>query len=206
MPLGARHHHVRDLQPRVEKQSPARRIVIAARTEHDPRRNAAPVQHPARGDCARQAHGREPGAIGDALYRPAQSVGSPGGRLVHPKGRLALLPDRVQTQFEAFLSMRQVTAAGLGFAPEAERRCTIVPIHDAPKSIAQVLVDEWGSKTPEAAYKVLKGQDVKVTNQKDKDVQLPKLLALDDFSKRVIDEDAALAATAKAEVSHDAIA
>ena len=82
--------------------------------------------------------------------------------------------------------MRQVTAHGLGFAPEAERRCTIVPIHNAPKALTVALVDEWGDKTAQQAYDVLKGADVKVTNQKDKDVQLPKLLKLDAFAKHVV--------------------
>ena len=101
---------------------------------------------------------------------------------------LAALPC-VQTQFEAFLSMRQVTAKGLGFASKSKRRCSIEPIHNAPRSIVQVLIDEWGVKTAREAYDVLKGQDVKVTNQSDKDVQLPKLLALEEFSKRVVSED-----------------
>ena len=64
----------------------------------------------------------------------------------------------VQTQFEAFLSMRQVTAKGLGFASESERRCSIEPIHNAPRSIAQVLIDEWGVKTAREATMCSRGK------------------------------------------------
>ena len=110
--------------------------------------------------------------------------------------------------------MRQVTVHGLGFAPEGERRCTIVPIHHAPNALTVALVDEWGDKTAQEAYEVLKRPDVKVTNpkdnplathshihglpfishsqvtnQKDKDVQLPKLLKLHAFAKHVVAEN-----------------
>ena len=95
---------------------------------------------------------------------------------------------RFWTQFEAFLSMRKVTAAGLGFAEEAERRCSITLIHHAPQSMARALVEDWGNKTAQEAYEVLKRPDVKVTNQKDKEVQLPKLLKLDAFAKRAVAE------------------
>ena len=89
-----------------------------------------------------------------------------------------------RTQFEAFLSLRKVSVNGLDVATEQERRCVIVPIHNAPPIMAQALVDEWGRKTATQAHGVLKQPDVKVTNQSDKEVQLPKLLALDDFAKR----------------------
>ena len=49
-----------------------------------------------------------------------------------------------------------------------------------------MLVDEWGTKTATEAHAVLKQPDVKVTNQSDKDVQLPKLLKLNDFAKSVM--------------------
>ena len=42
----------------------------------------------------------------------------------------------------------------------------------------------WASKTAREAHDVLVKPDVKVTNQSDKDVQLPKLLNLDDFARR----------------------
>ena len=91
---------------------------------------------------------------------------------------------RFWTQFEAFLSFRKVTAMGLGFTPEEERRCTIVAIHDAPSHLTTALLEEWANKTAHEAHSVLKKPDVQVTNQKDKEAQLPKLLSRDDFAKR----------------------
>ena len=90
--------------------------------------------------------------------------------------------------------MRQVTVKGLDFAPEAKARYAIQPLRNAPASLATVLVDEWGQKTAAEAHDVLKQPDVKVTNQSDKDMQLPKLLALNDFAKRVVAEDKAVTA------------
>ena len=89
-----------------------------------------------------------------------------------------------QTQFEAFLSLRKVTANGLDYTPEEERRCTVVPIHNAPVEFVSALLNMWASKTALEAHTVLVKPDVKVTNQKDKDMQLPKLLTLDEFAKR----------------------
>ena len=43
-----------------------------------------------------------------------------------------------------------------------------------------------GNKTAEEAHAVLEKPDVKVTNQKDKEVQLPKLQKLDTFAKSVV--------------------
>ena len=48
----------------------------------------------------------------------------------------------------------------------------------------------WGNKTAEEAYVVLEKPDITVTNQKDKDVQLPKLKKLDEFAKRAVVESA----------------
>ena len=46
------------------------------------------------------------------------------------------------------------------------------------------LVDMWLDKTPEQARAILKKPDVSVTSQKDKDVQLKKILQLNDAVKR----------------------
>ena len=92
-----------------------------------------------------------------------------------------------RTQFEAFLSLRKVTAKGLDQADETERRCVIKCIHNAPAALKDALTDEWGSKTANEAYDVLKQPDVKVTNQSDKEIQLPKLKALDEFAKRAVE-------------------
>ena len=94
---------------------------------------------------------------------------------------------RFWTQFEAFLSFRKVTASGLGPTPLSERRDAIICIHNADSEFdAPKLRKMWGDKTVDEAHAVLARPDVKVTNQKDKDVQLPKLQRLNDFTKNVL--------------------
>ena len=44
----------------------------------------------------------------------------------------------------------------------------------------------WGEKTADEAHAVLARPDVTVTNQRDKDVQLPKLQKLNEFAKSVL--------------------
>ena len=91
---------------------------------------------------------------------------------------------RFWTQFEAFLSFRKVTASGLGPAPETERRDAIVCIHNADSEFdPPKLRKMWGDVTVDEAHDVLAKPDVTVTNQKDKDTQLPKLKRLNDFAK-----------------------
>ena len=91
---------------------------------------------------------------------------------------------RFWTQFEAFLSLRKVTVEGLSSTPEAERRCTVTCIKNAPKAFGAALIEEWEHKTSEEAYDILAQTDVKVTNSADKDVQLPKLKALNELSMK----------------------
>jgi len=93
---------------------------------------------------------------------------------------------RFWTQFEAFLSMRKVTSKGLDSAPVPERRFAIQCIHNAPASFAEALTSMWAQKTAVEALAILEKPDVTVTNQSDKDVQLPKLAALDDLSRRLV--------------------
>ena len=90
---------------------------------------------------------------------------------------------RFWTQFEAFLSMRKVSVRGLEAAPAAERRCVIKCIHNASENI-KAEIDLWANKTASEAYDILALPDVTVTNQKDKDVQLPKLKKLDAFAMK----------------------
>ena len=87
--------------------------------------------------------------------------------------------------------MRKVTAAGLDFAPDDERRrrCVIKVMHEAPENLADALVEEWGAKTAEEAYTILSQPDIQVTNKSDKDGQLPKLKKLNEFAKRVIADE-----------------
>jgi len=93
---------------------------------------------------------------------------------------------RFWTQFEAFLSMRKVSTRGLEATPEAERRCVIKCIHNAPDGFKGILTDMWAHKTADEACDILAKPDVTVTNQKDKDQQLPKLKELNAFAKRVM--------------------
>ena len=94
---------------------------------------------------------------------------------------------RFWTQFEAFLSFNKVTANGLDRTPEGEQRDTIVCIHNAdPEFGPPKLRKMWADKTAEQAYAILEKPDVKVTNKKDKDVQLPKLAKLNEFAKSAV--------------------
>jgi hypothetical protein len=86
---------------------------------------------------------------------------------------------RFWTQFEAWLSMQSASANGVHPAHENDRRCTIVTIHGAPTSFKEELVDMWASKTPIEAHEFLSQPDVTVTNQSDKEAQLPKLFKLE---------------------------
>ena len=45
-----------------------------------------------------------------------------------------------RTQFEAWCSMQSATEDGLGPAPAAERRCTVVPILQATEGMASELI------------------------------------------------------------------
>ena len=101
---------------------------------------------------------------------------------------------RFWTQFEAYLSMRRVTVFGLDPTPLAKQRCVIKCIHNAPASFSETLIGMWSTKSAEEAYEVLVKPDVRVTNQSDKDVQLPKLKTLNAFAQRVIAESQALGA------------
>jgi len=94
---------------------------------------------------------------------------------------------RFWTQFEAFLSFRKVTPNGLDPTPLSERRDAIICIHNADSEFdPPKLRKMWGDKTAEQAYAILEKPDVKVTNQKDKDMQLPKLKKLNEFAKSAV--------------------
>ena len=86
----------------------------------------------------------------------------------------------LQTQFEAWLSMRQGGPEGLGMAVEARRRYTIECLHNATLGIEdEKLRQMWQSVTSTEAHALLSKPDVTVTNAKDKEVQLEKVDALD---------------------------
>jgi len=88
--------------------------------------------------------------------------------------------NRFWTQFEAYLSMRAITSDGLTNARDPQARVTIMTLHGLPALQGNVLLLEWSNKTPEEAHAILAGQDVIVTNQSDKDIQLAKLKVLNE--------------------------
>ena len=95
---------------------------------------------------------------------------------------------RFWTQFEAWLSMQTTSSQGLLAAPADERRCTIVCIHNASAgSEDEKLIKMWSQATAEDARKVLKSNDVVVTNQGDKDQQLDKTANLNDEVRAAFD-------------------
>jgi len=88
---------------------------------------------------------------------------------------------RFWTQFECWTSFQEVDSDGvLGSASEANRRCAIVCIHNANEYTRLGLIDMWSNKTPEEAHQILSRDDVSVTNQRDKEQQLPKIRSFQD--------------------------
>jgi hypothetical protein len=89
---------------------------------------------------------------------------------------------RFWTQFEAWLSMQFATPNGLKSAVGTKNaRYHIVCIQNAAAqadALAKVLTDTWASKTPQQAFDFLSKPDVTVTNQSDKQGQLPHIKAL----------------------------
>ena len=89
--------------------------------------------------------------------------------------------------------MQTTTEGGLKSCPSMEdksNRCTIVPVVNANSIIADYLRLMWANKTPEEAYDILKQPDVTVTNQSDKDDQLPKIQKLEEQVRKVMQDRA----------------
>ena len=85
--------------------------------------------------------------------------------------------------------MQTTTEGGLKSCPSVDdksNRCTIVPIYNANTVIAGYLRTMWANKTPNEAYDILKQEDVTVTNQSDKDNQLPKIQKLAEEVRQVM--------------------
>ena len=93
---------------------------------------------------------------------------------------------RFWTQFEAWLSMQEITANGIrGVQNGTAGRCKITCLHNASESLKSTLIDMWSSKTPEEAHSTLSRPDVTVTNQKDKDLMLPTVLSINELSSEL---------------------
>lgn len=84
--------------------------------------------------------------------------------------------------FEAWLAFQQFTKDGLKSAPPRVRRSTIKAVTDADH-VGDALEKDWEDKTAAEAYRLLAEDDICVTNKKDKDTQLGKLLKLDEAVK-----------------------
>ena len=95
---------------------------------------------------------------------------------------------RFWTQFEAWLSMQTACKEGLRPSTEDEKRYVIVPILNGNSLAADMLSNMWADKKPKEAYQSLKKDDVTVTSLKDKQDQLPKLLALDGRVRETMEE------------------
>ena len=80
--------------------------------------------------------------------------------------------------------MQKPTTSGLAPAEQDERRCEIIPIHNATNGDKKELIDVWAAKTPKQAKEVLYRGDVLVTNKSDKDKQLKKLDTLNDVVRK----------------------
>jgi vacuolar protein 8 len=105
--------------------------------------------------------------------------------------RVLILCDRTYTTrfwtlFEAWISMQMATDDGLVPAPREKRRCDIVPIHLASSVTASELETLVAGKSLDQVYAMLGSPDIQVTNQKDKGMQLAKLLALDHQVRLVV--------------------
>ena len=90
---------------------------------------------------------------------------------------------RFWTQFESWLAMQFATPDGLKPAVGTKNeRHHIVCIQNAAEQSElheKMLIQSWATKTPDEAHAFLSKPDVTVTNQKDKEGQLPKIKALD---------------------------
>ena len=87
---------------------------------------------------------------------------------------------RFWTQFEAWLACQMITDEGLIGAGPTDRRCKVTCIRGARDldEMESTLFKMWRYRTPQEAHAVLVSPDVTVTNQRDKNAQLPKILTL----------------------------
>ena len=115
---------------------------------------------------------------------------------------------RFWTQTEAWMSMQDASTSGLATASEEKRRYTIVPLHNASAKVSETLIDMWTGKSAQEAHDILAQPDVLVTNQSDKERQLPKILKLNETIKQTLEvhteRESALQQLARAMVAKDA--
>ena len=61
----------------------------------------------------------------------------------------------IRTQFEAYLSLRKVSARGLVDAPPTQRRLSVVVMYGEQPAMEKYLIDTWAVKSPEEACSYL---------------------------------------------------
>ena len=88
-------------------------------------------------------------------------------------------------QFEAWLSFQMATKDGLVGSAENKLRCSIECLHETPGTLKLMLMHTWRVCDARKAVELLSDKSVTVTNQSDNEVQLPKILALDDMARSV---------------------
>ena len=77
--------------------------------------------------------------------------------------------------------MQRTTERGLSSAvgSPGEQRYTVVGVLNAETDIQRLQIEAmWGTATPDEAHDKLKCRDVTVTNQKDKEFFLPKIMKI----------------------------
>ena len=114
---------------------------------------------------------------------------------------------RFWTQTEAWMAMHEPSKeAGLATVSK-NTRYTIVPLHNAGSSMVSALVDMWAGKNAQEAHDILAQPDVQVTNQSDKERQLPQILTLNETVKQALgayaDRESALQQLSLAMLSKD---
>ena len=124
----------------------------------------------------------------------------PNINLLYMGARVLILLDneyleRFWTQFEAWLSFQLATCDGLKGDAEA-KRCIIECLEGTTAYHAEALRSVWCKADADSALKLLGDKDIKVTNLSDKEVQLPKIHALDDMVKHEHERGAAAAQAA----------
>lgn len=87
---------------------------------------------------------------------------------------------RFWTMFESWLAMQSCSSSGLSTAVGDEVRWTIACLYLArPEIHGRFLEDLWRDATVARAHDVLSSNDITVTNLRDKQSQLPKLMRLE---------------------------
>ena len=93
---------------------------------------------------------------------------------------------RFWTQYEAWLSFMMATKSGLVSTTKDKLRCHFACLHGVSNSAVQVLMDMWANCTAADAHAKLSGDDVTVTNLGDKEMQLKKILSMNELVKEIM--------------------